>query len=124
MPRVIHFDIYANDPDRAIKFYSSVFDWKFDKWVDPAYPTEYWQIVTGDETLPGINGGMTKRGDVPRNSLTIFVPNIETYIGKVVENGGTIVTPKTAIHKVGWFSVFRDPEGQYIGMLQPDMEAK
>ncbi|MGI8737560.1 MAG: VOC family protein [Candidatus Eremiobacter antarcticus] len=26
MPRVVHFEIHADDPERASKFYSTVFD--------------------------------------------------------------------------------------------------
>ncbi|HLN18592.1 MAG TPA: VOC family protein [Patescibacteria group bacterium] len=124
MPRVMHFDLYADKPERAIKFYTDTFGWKFDKWSDPSYPSDYWQIITGDETLPGINGGLSPRTNVPRNTLTIVVPSVDTFIGKVVKNGGSIVIAKTAIRKVGWFSVFRDPEGEYVGMLETDMEAK
>ena len=29
MPRVVHFEIHADDPERAINFYKSVFGWEF-----------------------------------------------------------------------------------------------
>jgi predicted enzyme related to lactoylglutathione lyase len=29
MPRVIHFEIVADKPDRAMKFYKEVFGWEF-----------------------------------------------------------------------------------------------
>ena len=32
MPRVTHFYIDADDPERAAKFYSDLFGWKIDKW--------------------------------------------------------------------------------------------
>ena len=54
MPRVVHFEIHADDPERAISFYNSVFDWEFQKWEGPL---EYWMIITGAEGTPGINGG-------------------------------------------------------------------
>ena len=50
MPRVVHFEIHADDPERAISFYQSVFGWQFQKWEGPL---EYWMIITG----PGINEG-------------------------------------------------------------------
>ena len=52
MPRIIHFDLPADDPVRAQKFYAEIFGWKFDKWNGPM---EYWMIKTGDEKNPGIN---------------------------------------------------------------------
>jgi len=38
MSRVVHFEIYADDPERAVKFYTSVFDWKVNKWQGPMIP--------------------------------------------------------------------------------------
>ncbi len=32
MPRITHFDLQADDPARAQKFYKKVFDWNFEKW--------------------------------------------------------------------------------------------
>ena len=58
MPRIVHFDIPSDNPERAQKFYSQVFGWKFDKWNGPM---EYWMVNTGDDKQPGINGGLGKR---------------------------------------------------------------
>ena len=44
MPRVVHFEITAEDPDRAAGFYSQVFGWELTKWEGPM---EYWLITTG-----------------------------------------------------------------------------
>jgi predicted enzyme related to lactoylglutathione lyase len=35
MPRVVYFEIPADDPERAAKFYKEVFGWKIDKWEGP-----------------------------------------------------------------------------------------
>jgi predicted enzyme related to lactoylglutathione lyase len=32
MPRVVHFEIPADDTGRAVKFYQKVFGWKIEKW--------------------------------------------------------------------------------------------
>lgn len=34
MNRVVHFSINVDNPERAAKFYSKVFGWKFEKWKD------------------------------------------------------------------------------------------
>ncbi len=49
MPRPIHFEIPADDPDRAIAFYRDVFGWKFQKWEGPM---PYWLITTGKTASP------------------------------------------------------------------------
>ena len=45
MPRPVHFEIPAENPERAMQFYSTVFGWKFSKWEGPM---DYWMITTGD----------------------------------------------------------------------------
>ena len=48
MPRITHFDIPADDPARAQKFYKKVFDWKFEKWDGPMdYYTSGLVLVAG-----------------------------------------------------------------------------
>lgn len=51
MPRVIHFEIQAEQPERAIEFYSAVFGWRFPAWMDG-----YWGVSTGTDGEPGTNG--------------------------------------------------------------------
>lgn len=60
MPRVVHFELSADNPDRAVKFYTKVFNWKIEKW---AGPQDYWLITTGGEKEPGINGAIMQRSD-------------------------------------------------------------
>jgi uncharacterized protein len=52
MNRPIHFEIPAEKPERAMRFYEKVFGWKFERWGGPM---EYWTINTGTSE-PGING--------------------------------------------------------------------
>lgn len=62
MPRVIHFEIHAGEPARAISFYEKVFGWTFQKWEGPM---EYWLVITGPDDQPGINGGLLpRRGEI------------------------------------------------------------
>src|SRR5689334_19629414 len=35
MPRVVHFEIHAEDPERAARFYGGVFGWQINKWAGP-----------------------------------------------------------------------------------------
>ena len=60
MPRISHFDIPADDPQRAQKFYQEVFDWTFEKWDGPM---DYWMANTGSEE-PGINEACQKECQV------------------------------------------------------------
>ena len=121
MPRPIHFEIPANQPDRLIEFYSKVFNWKFDKWQGP---NDYWLITTGDSAEPGINGGLLPRRD-PRQPCvnTVGVENLDASLKTVTEAGGKVVLLKMAVQGVGWLAYCQDPEGNMIGMMQMDPSA-
>jgi predicted enzyme related to lactoylglutathione lyase len=121
MPRPVHFDMTAEDPDRAVRFYGDVFGWTFQKWDGPM---EYWMATTGAEDI-GINGGLTKRTDGNANVVnTIEVPSVDAYIDRITGAGGTVVMPKDAIPGVGWFASCVDTEGNQFGLMQSDPEAK
>ena len=122
MPRVIHFEIEAENPERAIKFYQEVFAWKAEKWEGPV---EYWLITTGKEDEPGIDGGLSRRTEAyPSTVNTIAVPSVDEYVKKVERAGGTLVRPKMAVPGVGWMAYFKDPEGNLFGMMETDESAR
>lgn len=116
MKRVTHFDIAADDPARAKKFYEKTFDWKIDKWEGPM---DYWTVNTGKGE--GIDGGIAKRENKDEHVLdTIEVPSVDEYTTKVKDNGGKIVRDKTAIPGVGYMATFSDPEGNTFGLMETD----
>jgi predicted enzyme related to lactoylglutathione lyase len=122
MPRVVHFEIDAKKPDRAIKFYEKVFSWKIKKWEGPV---EYYLITTGKESEPGIDGGLSRRTESePSTVNTIDVPSVDEFIKKVEASGGTIIRPKMAVPGVGYMAYFKDPEGNIFGMMENDESAK
>jgi predicted enzyme related to lactoylglutathione lyase len=122
MPRIVHFEISADKPERAIKFYEKVFGWRIEKWKGPI---EYWMIMTGDEKEPGIDGGLAKRTESEASIVnTISVPSINEFIKKIETYGGTITASKHAIPGVGWIAYFKDTEGNMFGIMQSDPNAK
>lgn len=122
MPRIIHFDIPADDPARAQKFYQDIFGWKFDKWNGPM---EYWMIKTGDDKQPGINGGLAKRMPGQAGTTnTIDVPSVDEFATKIQSKGGKVIVPKMAIPGVGYFAQCLDTEGNIFGIIQMDQNAK
>ncbi|HEX6290774.1 MAG TPA: VOC family protein [Herpetosiphonaceae bacterium] len=120
MPRVVHFEITANDPEQANRFYSDVFGWKIEKWDGPA---EYWLISTGGNTQPGIDGGLMRRE--PATTInTIDVPSVDEYVDKIVASGGKVVEPKMAIPGIGYLAYCTDPEGNMFGIMENDPSAQ
>jgi predicted enzyme related to lactoylglutathione lyase len=123
MPRVVHFEIHAENPERAIAFYQSVFPWEFSKWPGP---TDYWLIKTGPDSQPGINGGLLRRmGVIDGTAVIAYVCTVDTdsvdaSTAKVTAAGGSIVLPKMAIPQVGWLVYCKDTEGNIFGIMQSD----
>ena len=121
MSRVTHFDIPADDPERAIQFYEKAFNWKIEKWDGPI---EYWMITTGPEDQPGIDGGLARRED-PETGIEnmIDVQDLDVSVAKVEKNGGQVFRPRMAIPGVGWLAYIKDTEGNVFGLMQRDPEA-
>jgi predicted enzyme related to lactoylglutathione lyase len=125
--RVIHFEIHADEPERACAFYRAVFGWT-SKQYDPNVP--YWLLTTGPEGVHGINGAIAKR-ERPVTSefsiiayvCTVDIKNIDETINKILDNGGSIVDEKMAVKGVGWLAYFRDTEGNVFGIMQADKAA-
>lgn len=122
MNRVVHFDISAEDPERAVKFYGDVFGWTAEKWEGPM---EYWLVTTGPDDKPGINGGIAKR-QKPSETITntIEVSSVDEFVEKIRQAGGNVVSPKMPIPGVGYFAMCQDTEGNPFGIMEDDPEAK
>ena len=121
MPRPVHFEIPAENPERAIEFYSSIFGWTFSKWGGPM---EYWLITTGEPAEPGINGGLLRRRDPNQPCVnTITVASVDESLQAIDKGGGVCVLPKMAVPGVGWMAYCKDPDGHIFGIMQPDAAA-
>lgn len=130
MRRPVHFEIHAEDPERAAKFYAEMFGWITTKWDGP---TAYWMIDTGDDE-GGINGGIVQRmgpNPDPKASTavvgyvcTIGVDDIDASIARAEELGGTEALPKAEIPGMGWLAYYKDTESNIFGMLEPTAEMK
>lgn len=121
MPRVVHFEISANDPEKVVAFYQNVFGWKINKWEGPE---EYWLVETGEGEEPGIDGGIFRPNEVFSGTVnTIDVPDIDAYIERIVQNGGEIAVEKHVIPGVGYNAYAKDVEGTLFGVHQEDPEA-
>ena len=125
MATIVHFEIPADDVERAKKFYGELFGWKIEKFTGPT-PMEYWMIMTGkEEGKMGIDGGMMQRQHPQQQTIVyIDVPSVDEYLGKVKILGGQVVFPRTAIPGMGYFAVCLDPENNGFGLWENNAEAQ
>ena len=101
MPRVVHFEIHATEPERLIAFYSGLFGWTFTK----AEGMDYWLIGTGRPDEPGIDGGLVKRpvpgpADSPALNAfpcTVQVDSVDGSLSTAGELGAEVALPKMAV---------------------------
>lgn len=119
---VVHFEIPADDENRAGKFYRDVFGWE----ISPMPEMSYGMIKTtptddsGMPSVPGsINGGMFRReGELTSPLITVDVEDIDAALEKISNLGGSTVQAKQAVMGMGFAAYFRDPEGNILGLWQ------
>ena len=118
---IVWFEIPAEDPRRARKFYNSLFGWKIKAFPDMS---DYWHIDTGggDDTP---DGALKKRKQPQEPVVNYVSVNSVTELSKKIEKlGGKICMAKTAVPQMGYFAVCRDTEGNPFGIWQTDPNAK
>lgn len=121
--RVVHFEIQADDIERAKKFYKEALGWKIEKYqgeIDPGM--DYWMIMTGEKGTPGIDGGMyarPKEKGIYTYDCTVAVPDIDVAVEAVKSAGGQITQEKMELKGVGWFASCTDTEGNKFALMQP-----
>jgi len=108
---IVHFEIPADDEERARAFYEALFGWK----IEPAQGG-YNLISVGE---PGPDGGMMKRQS-PGAGITVYisVESADEYTKKLQSLGGTVVVPKTAVPSMGYFVLFLDTEGNALALWE------
>jgi predicted enzyme related to lactoylglutathione lyase len=119
---VVHFEIPADDAERASAFYSSAFDWS----ITPEPRMEYWALRTtdvGDDGMPAepgaINGGLFIREPSLRTPIvTVDVDDINATLARIEELGGSTVQPKSPVADMGYAAYFTDSEGNIIGLWE------
>jgi hypothetical protein len=119
-----HFEIPADDPGRARKFYSTTFGWKMSETPG----MDYTMVRTGpvDEQgmpkSPGyIGGGVVKRRDpLEHPAVTIVVDDISAVEKTIEKAGGKIIQRKTPVGdgSMGFMGYFKDTEGNTVGLYQ------
>ena len=130
MSRPVHFEIQADDVERAKAFYAAAFGWDYQDWSGVTGST-YWGITTGPEGTPGINGGLLQRpAAVPADGqgtnayvVTMQVDDYDAAERRVLDAGGRVAMPKAAMPGMAWQGYYLDPEGNTFGIHQPDPDA-
>ena len=120
-----YFEIQSSDPKREIKFYETIFQWKFLK--EDAVPIEYYRIETKT-----INGGLLKRpAAIPLKQsgtnaflCSVQVADFDKTSELILANGGSVAMAKFAIPGKCWQGYFLDADNNAFGIFEVDENAK
>ena len=110
---IAHFDVHADDVERARRFYERVFGWRFEAWGPP----DFYLVHTGTGADPGIHGSVSKRleplsgGGRIGYECTISVDDLGAIKAAIVANGGKVLLDDHEIVGVGTLIRFEDTEG-------------
>lgn len=116
---VIYFEIPVKDMDRAIKFYTSVFNFTFEKEIIDNNEMALFPFIAEGT---GISGALAK-GAVykPTNDGVIIyfkTESIDKTLSMAIESGGQLLYPKTSNGDLGFVAEFEDSEGNRIALHQ------
>lgn len=127
MGAVRTFEIHTGDQPASAAFYAAAFGWQF---VEHTFgEVTYWEIVTGAEG--GAAGRMIRRmGPKPEAGapvmgavITVDVSDIDAAMTAGLGAGGETALEKFALPGIGWIGYLKDPDGNVLGLFQPDGDA-
>jgi uncharacterized protein len=116
---VVYFEIPVTDIERAIKFYTSVFNFTFEKEI---IDKNEMALFPFEDEYSGISGALAK-GEIykpTKDGVVIYfkTENIDATLKQVTELGGKILYPKTSNGDLGFVAEFEDSEGNRIALHQ------
>jgi uncharacterized protein len=120
MAKIVHFEIPADDLQRAAAFYHDVLGWEASRFGEEPY----WLLRTGEDEEPGANGALVGREELHRSPVVIAgVADVDDVLSRVQKSGGEVIQGKLPVPGMGWSAYIRDPEGNTVGFFQPDANA-
>ena len=116
---IVHFEIPADDVDRAKVFYTQLFGWQVS--LAEGYD-DYWFIQMGDEQ--DLAGALMKRQAPDHGPVSyVQVESAADYAAKVETLGGTVIVPQSPVPGMGWFVHCQDIEGNLFALWEDDPSA-
>jgi predicted enzyme related to lactoylglutathione lyase len=112
--KFVHIELSSTDRKALSKFYSDVFGWETND-IDALNYTTF-------KAGTGIGGGfnpVTEQNPVGTIIVYIGTDDVTASLKEVEKAGGTTLVPEMEIPNTGKFGLFRDPQGNTIGLFMP-----
>ncbi len=116
MPKVVHFEIPVDEPERALAFYRDVLGWEMTQFPD--HP--YWLVRAGTDDELGANGALIARNELQKAPVVVAgVDDLDAALARAQAAGADVLQGRQEIPNVGWSAYVRDSEGNTLGLFQP-----
>ncbi|MFF5990361.1 VOC family protein [Prauserella flavalba] len=110
-------DLMAPDPRMAIDFYGALFAWAFADQGDET--GNYLLASLGGRLVAGVGGMPPGQEDAPAAWTTyLATSDLGKTVAMVVDHGGQVMVPPTAVGPAGRLAVAADPTGAVFGLWQ------
>src|SRR3954447_26838860 len=128
---IVHFEIPADQPERAATFYREMFGWDIKQYEGSvAGGMEYWMVRTvptdgqGHPTGSGVNCALMLWIS-PGQPLVhyISVEIVDEAVGRAERLGAKVLMGKTPVPGMGWFAQLNDTEGNLFAVWESDTSA-
>lgn len=111
-------ELATRDIDRAVAFYSTLFDWTPTPFE--ASPVPYTLMMSGETPVGGIYTMLPSMEGVPPHWAPYFaVEDTDDTLRRSGELGGTTMAPPDDIPGIGRLAGLRDPQGGMFWVLAP-----
>ena len=113
--------LFTRDPEKAIRFYSELFD--YEPETDTRHPEIMQYLLRSQGYLRAGIGSLSPKSEAAPTWLGyIRVDDIKAAVARALDHGGSVLlAPKAEIADAG-LAIIADPTGATIGLLQWDYE--
>lgn len=111
---VVHWEIGGSNPAKSREFYAKLFDWK----IQVMEAMDYGMVEASGEKSIGGGIGPVPPGGKPYVTFYIKVDDLQQYLDKAGELGGTTIMPPMDIPEAGSIAMFADIDGNTIGLFK------
>ena len=110
---IVHVELAAKDRKALGQFYAKVFGWELQQFDEMNYTT----FKAGDCIGGGFNPVTNEN---PAGTVTVYIDtdDVTASLRAVEQAGGTILVKETDIPNTGKFGLFRDPQGNMVGLYK------
>ena len=122
---VVHFEILGKDGGRLRSYYSELFGWQVESYME-GDPMDYGVVSRDGNVGPdgiGIGGGIGTAPDGYDGHVTFYVavPDVEAALAKAESLGGRRMMGPDRVPNGPEIGQFTDPEGHVVGVVNPVM---